>query len=113
MLNNPGNLTLRKMIQYARAMGKKVAIIAYDDNDPQNMKGLVNAQVFERCWERAGKPVDFFSFEEPASVRVYSISAKAPPIPTAPNAAGGNTSDQLFGTSSTGKSDADRLMTNR
>jgi antitoxin component HigA of HigAB toxin-antitoxin module len=30
VLNNPGNLTLKKVIEYARALGKKVAIVAPD-----------------------------------------------------------------------------------
>lgn len=58
VLNNPGNLTLRKMIEYARALGCKVAVIAYDDGDPGNSNGPIRPDVFVTCWERAGRPND-------------------------------------------------------
>ncbi len=64
VLNSPGNLTLRKIIEYARALGRKVAIVAYDDHDPDNERGPINAQIFERCWENAGRPADFFEMSE-------------------------------------------------
>jgi transcriptional regulator with XRE-family HTH domain len=60
VLNNPGNLTLRKLIEYSRALKKKVAIVAYDDDDPHNQNGPVNSGVFAACWEQAGRPTDFF-----------------------------------------------------
>jgi transcriptional regulator with XRE-family HTH domain len=62
VLNNPGNLTLRKVIQYARALRRKVAIVLYDDNDYENANGPINAEIFTRCWEQSGKPSDFFAF---------------------------------------------------
>lgn len=68
VLNNPGNLTLRKMIEYARALQRKVSIVAYDDNDPDNQNGPINAEVFALCWERAGKPADFFMLREGLAV---------------------------------------------
>ena len=61
VLNNPGNLTLKQIIKYVRALGRKVSIVAYDDNDPLNLNGPVNAEVFSICWDRAGKPLDFFA----------------------------------------------------
>lgn len=64
LLNNPGNFTLRSVVQVARALGNKVSIIAYDDGDPGNRNGPVNALIFELCWERAGRPTDFFAAEE-------------------------------------------------
>jgi transcriptional regulator with XRE-family HTH domain len=66
VLNNPGNLTLKKIVEYARALGKKVAIVAYDDDDPLNANGPVNSEIFYSCWERSGKPADFFALREPA-----------------------------------------------
>jgi transcriptional regulator with XRE-family HTH domain len=60
-LNDPGNATVRKMAEYARALGMKVAIIAYDDNDPNNERGPISAEVFSRCWQRTGKPRDLSS----------------------------------------------------
>ena len=61
VLNNPGNLTLKTMIEYARALGLKVAVVAYDDNDPKNLNGPVDAEIFEQCWVRSGRPLDFFA----------------------------------------------------
>lgn len=60
VLNNPGNLTLRKMIEYSRALGCKVAVIAYDDGDPHNTNGPIRPQIFAACWEKAGRPIDAF-----------------------------------------------------
>src|SRR5262245_32915062 len=64
VLNDPGNLTLKKIAEYARALGKKVAVVCYDDDDPENRNGPINSEIFAKCWERAGKPMDFFSLRE-------------------------------------------------
>jgi transcriptional regulator with XRE-family HTH domain len=64
ILNNPGNPTIRNMVRCARAVGMKVAILAYDDADPDNNNGPVSAEVFNLCWQRAGKPEDLFVLEE-------------------------------------------------
>jgi hypothetical protein len=60
VLNNPGNFKLRSMTEYARALGMKVAVVAYDDNDPKNLKGPVNSEIFYRCWKLMGSPADFY-----------------------------------------------------
>ena len=76
IMNNPGNLTLKKIIEYSRALDKKVSVVAYDDDDPQNLNGPINSEVFTLCWEKAGKPVDFFAFvEEYQDVAVNAESA--------------------------------------
>jgi transcriptional regulator with XRE-family HTH domain len=62
VLNNPGNLTLKKMIEYAKALGKRMAIVAYDDAD--RSQAPISGEVFVACWERAGRPRDFFDLEE-------------------------------------------------
>jgi transcriptional regulator with XRE-family HTH domain len=64
VLNKPGNITLQNVIQYAGAVGIKVSIVAYDDDDPENAKGLINSDVFKICWEKLGKPNDFWAFRE-------------------------------------------------
>jgi len=61
VMNNPGNLTLKNIVQYAHVFGMKVAIVAYDDGDPGNTIGPVNSEIFEICWDRCGKPRDFFA----------------------------------------------------
>jgi len=63
VLNNPQNLTLKTVAKYSRALGIKAAIVAYDDDDPQNEKGLVGSEIFTTCWEGAGKPRDVFALE--------------------------------------------------
>ncbi|MBI2836016.1 MAG: XRE family transcriptional regulator [Acidobacteria bacterium] len=60
VLNNPGNLTLKKVVQYARAIGRKVSIVAYDDRDGGNKMGPINSEIFAACWDRVGRPRDFF-----------------------------------------------------
>lgn len=61
ILNNPGNLTLRNIVQYTRALHRKVAIVAYDDGDAANKNGPIPPQVFVACWTTTGKPTDMFS----------------------------------------------------
>jgi predicted XRE-type DNA-binding protein len=61
VLNNPGNLGLNSIVKYARAIGRKVAIVLYDDGDATNNNGPVNSEIFSTCWEQAGRPSDFFS----------------------------------------------------
>jgi transcriptional regulator with XRE-family HTH domain len=68
VLNNPGNLTLKTMIEYARALGLKISVVAYDDSDPKNLNGPVDAEIFEQCWIGYGKPLDF-----------YALNASTPP----------------------------------
>jgi transcriptional regulator with XRE-family HTH domain len=61
VLNNPGNLTLKSTVQYAQALGMKVAIVAYEDRkDPGNDFGPVNSEIFSTCWQATGAPRDFF-----------------------------------------------------
>lgn len=59
ILNNPGNLTLRKAVEYARALGMKVSVMAYDDGDPDNVKGPISSEIFNICWENQSQPRDF------------------------------------------------------
>jgi len=64
LLNNPGNMSIRVMVELARAMGMKVSIVAYEDGDPGNDRGPIDPEVFVKCWERANRPVDLFDVEE-------------------------------------------------
>jgi predicted XRE-type DNA-binding protein len=58
VLNNPGNLTLGNAVKFARGTGHKVALVVYDDSDPDNNRGPISASVFEECWRRLGKPTE-------------------------------------------------------
>lgn len=64
IVNNPGNISLLTIIEYARTLGMKVAIVAYDDNDPKNKKGPINSEIFKICWEKYGKPHDFWAVQD-------------------------------------------------
>ena len=78
VLNNPGNLTLRAIIRYARACGRKVSIVTYDDGDDKNRSGPVRADIFTSCWEMAGKPRDFFEMnEEQNAANTSSLTASS------------------------------------
>jgi predicted XRE-type DNA-binding protein len=58
------NLTLKTMVRYARALGMKVAIVAYDDRDPHNENGPIGSEIFSLSWEKIGKPRDVWSVNE-------------------------------------------------
>ena len=60
ILNSPGNLTLLKAVEYAKGVGLKVALVAYDDGDPLNQRGPISSEIFEQCWKLQGTPIDFF-----------------------------------------------------
>lgn len=78
ILNNPGNFTLKKIVEYARALGMKVSVVAYDDGDPENHNGPVNSEIFQICWENAGKPADFFNLSyESWIVKRFNIQGRA------------------------------------
>lgn len=58
IINNPGNLTLRTIVKWSRALGHKVGVVLYDDGDAGNERGPIDSDVFRYCWEAAGRPVD-------------------------------------------------------
>lgn len=64
VLNDPGNLGLRLIVEYAGSLGMKASVIAYDDNDPDNTKGPINPEVFVKSWEKLGRPSDLFEVED-------------------------------------------------
>jgi transcriptional regulator with XRE-family HTH domain len=65
VLNNPNNLTLKTIIKYARALGLKISLLAYDDRDT---RGPIGSDVFAECWERMGRPQDLSALPEKASI---------------------------------------------
>ena len=58
IFHNPGNLTLEMIVRCARAVGIKVAVLAYNDGDKENLNGPIIPEVFYECWNRCGKPKD-------------------------------------------------------
>jgi hypothetical protein len=67
-LFNPGNITLSSAIRLGHASGMKVALVAYDDNDPHNQNGPINSEIFHRCWRAMGCPQNFFELAESANL---------------------------------------------
>jgi hypothetical protein len=78
LFNNPGNLTLKTAVEYARALGLKVALVTYNDGDPHNNNGPVNPEIFSKCWERLDKPTDFFELKEACRFQVHSDPTDKP-----------------------------------
>jgi transcriptional regulator with XRE-family HTH domain len=78
VLNTPGNLTLRNTVKFARALGMKVAVVAYEDNDPQNKNGPINSEVFHTCWKNFGAPRDLFQLSDSFPF-VQQVGVAAPP----------------------------------
>jgi len=64
VLNHPGNMSLSIFAKYARTLGMKISIIAYEDSDPEHKKGPINSEIFKICWEQCEKPHDFWAFQE-------------------------------------------------
>ena len=73
-INHPGDVKLGKMIEYARALGMKVSIVAYEDDDPENKKGPIDADIFRICWEQLGKPRDFWAMQGIVATRNVSAA---------------------------------------
>src|SRR5260221_10820375 len=65
------NFSLESIISYARALEMKVSLVAYEDDDPNNERGPIDAEIFATCWERQGKPIDFFELEEKANPSAF------------------------------------------
>lgn len=63
VFNHPGNITLGNIVRYTRALGMKASVLAYEDGDPENKKGPINAGVFKTCWQKCGKPHDYWDLE--------------------------------------------------
>lgn len=64
LLNNPGNITFNNVVKLAKALNMKVSLVAYEDDDPENKRGPINSEIFKICWEKAGKPQDFWAIQQ-------------------------------------------------
>jgi transcriptional regulator with XRE-family HTH domain len=74
VFNNPGNMTLNTMIEYARALEMKLSIVAYDDGDSENKQGLISSEIFRLCWEKCGQPSSMWDFEEKDTGLQYDLN---------------------------------------
>lgn len=59
-LFNAGNINLGTAVRLGYAAGMKVALVAYEDGDPENDRGPVNSEIFHQCWKYMGSPANFF-----------------------------------------------------
>jgi transcriptional regulator with XRE-family HTH domain len=81
VFNNPGNITLKRAVEYARALGMKVSVVAYDDHDPNNHNGPISSEIFSICWQRAGEPADFETAHGSASFTSTATSQDNDAVP--------------------------------
>ena len=75
-LNGSGNMTLKTIVRYARAVRLKVALVAYDDFDPDNNRGPINSDIFRICWEKTGMPQSFGDLQEVSLTTTAATDAK-------------------------------------
>jgi hypothetical protein len=71
-------MSLKTIVKYARAIGKKVAVVLYDDDDYANNSGPVNSEIFYRAWESIGRPRDFFELETATTARTIRYIVVSP-----------------------------------
>ena len=64
VLNLDRSPNLETVVKYARALGMKVSLVAYDDNDPSNENGPVGPEIFSLSWVKLGMPRDVWSANE-------------------------------------------------
>lgn len=64
VFNDPGNMSLRVMVEHAGALGMKVCVVGYED--PDNTRGPLHPDVLVKTWQLAGCPANLFEAEEAA-----------------------------------------------
>lgn len=57
------NFSVEKIVAYAHGLEMDVAIVGYQ-NESSDLRGPIHPDIFRICWERLGKPQDFFDLEE-------------------------------------------------
>ena len=82
MLNSPpAKPELETLVKYARAVGSKVSVVLYNDDDPKNERGPVYSGIFERSWEALNRPRDWESVDEMLNAERLVTCFKSGPIP--------------------------------
>lgn len=57
------NISIENIIKFAKALDMDVSIVAYEDVKTKYERGPINSDIFRICWEKSGKPIDFWAFE--------------------------------------------------
>jgi hypothetical protein len=55
--------SLAQMVELTSRLGIKLATVIYDDKDPDNLRGPIDPQIFQKAWVRAGKPLTLDQLE--------------------------------------------------
>jgi len=63
VMNNPGNLTLKTVGEWSRALGLGFSIVLYDDRGADLENGPIHPDIFRTCWESASRPRNQFELE--------------------------------------------------
>ena len=75
---NPGNITTSSAVRLGTVIGMKVALVAYEDNDPTNNNGPINSEIFHQCWKHMGAPKNFYELQHVISpVRYIGYTEEA------------------------------------
>jgi len=62
------------LVLFARALGMKVSLVLYYDDDPDNLQGPVLGETIMQCWADAGYPRDIDLEEPPEEDSPHFIS---------------------------------------
>jgi hypothetical protein len=65
------------VFDFARALGMKVSIVAYDDGDSENKNGPIIPDVFVKCWEKCNRPQDLFEVVQASPQTFYNVNLAA------------------------------------
>jgi len=87
MLNSPPEKPeLETLVKYARAVGSKVSVVLYNDDDPNNERGPLYSGIFEQSWQALNRPRDLEELLEAkeTSLTFEPISEKSETYSLAP-----------------------------
>lgn len=74
MLNSPpAKPELETLVKYAIAVGAKVSVVLYNDDDPANERGPVYSGIFEQSWQALDKPRDLDAVKEAKYLLDFSM----------------------------------------
>lgn len=71
--NENPNPKIETLVRHCRAIGMKLALVAYDDSDPDNNRGPIFSEIFAQAWQAMGCPRDLSQFQEQRVMKPESI----------------------------------------